>query len=322
MEHLSFEQLNQIDLVDFLASIGIQPNKRKAWRYFYFSPLAGHPVHRSTFIVNRRSNRWRETISKQSGTLNDLAVQLYHCTIGELTTILRAAAPPVPQSNCLEDANSTPQITIEQTYPIRAVYLERYLWDRRIPLNVAHLFLVEAWYRRDDNTFHALAFPNNAGGFELFDRYRHLRARPSGPTLIHHQSQDIAIFREVFDLLTFAALFTGPVRNFPDFLVLNASIQFHAIQQIIAGYRHKHLFLPNDETGIAFTDQALHTLQNCHDHRSLYSGYPRLNDWICHIGTAPIPIFPGSPSECHKPSETEHLRQNDLKMPLPATDSK
>jgi hypothetical protein len=299
MERISFEQLNKIDLVDFLASIGIQPKKRKAWRYYYRSPLTGHPAHRSTFIVNRRSNRWRETTSKQSGALTDLVIQLYHCTIGELTTIVRSVVPPVPQSGFIEGPGKTPQVTIEQTHPIRSAYLERYLWERRITLHVARHYLLEAWYKREKNLYHALAFPNNAGGFELFDRNRHFRVQPYGPTLICYQSKDIAIFRDALDLLTFAALFAGPVKKFPDFLILNAPVAFQAVQQIIAPYTHKHLFLPNDDTGIAFGTKAASTLQYCHDHRSLYAGYTTMNDWICRIGTAPGPIIPRSPADAH-----------------------
>src|SRR6185312_2422190 len=162
------------------------------------------------------------------------------------------------------------QITIEQTHPIRSAYLERYLWERRIPLSLARLFLLEAWYQLEAKTYHALAFSNNAGGFELFDRNRYLRVPPHGPAIFSHQCQDVAIFQDALDLLTFAALYTAPVPKFPDFLILNAPIPFQAVQQIIAPYAHKHLFLPNNAFGVAFGNLATSTLPNCHDHRSLY----------------------------------------------------
>lgn len=301
MEHLSFEQINRIDLVDFLATIGIQPKKRKAHRYYYLSPLAGHPDHRPTFIVNRRQNRWRETTTKQAGSLADLAVRLYDCTIGELTTILRAALPPVPQLRAVKVPDNTPLVTVEQTHPIRSSYLERYLWERRIPLHVARLYCLEAWYSKGKNLYHALAFRSDAGGFELFDRNRHYRVPPCGPTLIRHQSQSIAVFRHVFDLLTYVAVFAGPIHQLPDLLVLNASIPFPAVQEMIAPYRYKHLFLPNDATGIAFSTLAARILPDCHDHRSIYAGYPSLNDWICRIGTSPGPKIPPSPSGKQQP---------------------
>src|SRR5579859_4828872 len=250
MEHLSFEQINRIDLVDFLATIGIQPKKRKAHRYYYLSPLAGHPVHRPTFIVNRHLNRWQETTSKQTGKLTDLAVRLYDCTIGELTTILHAALPPVPQLLATKGHNDPPLVTVEQAHPIRSTYLERYLWVRRIPIHVARRYCLEAWYSRDNNHYYALAFRTDAGGFELFAPKRHYRVLPCGPTLIRQQSESLAIFRHVFDMLTYVAAFAGPTLKLPDLLVLNASIPFQAVQGMISPYRYKHLFLPNDATGI------------------------------------------------------------------------
>ena len=287
MEHLSFEQLNRIDLVDFLTTIGIQPKKRKAHRYYYLSPLAGHPIHRPTFIVNRHLNRWRETSTNQVGSLADLAVRLYNCTIGELTGILRSALPPVQQIHAAKSSNGIPLVTLQQTHPVRSSYLERFLWERRIPLHVARQYCLEAWYNRKNQLYHALAFCNDTGGWELFDSNRHYRVAPCGPRLISHQSVSVAIFRHVLDQLTYVALFGGPDHQLPDLLVLNAPIPFPAVHEIIQTYHHIHLFLPNDATGTAFSIQAARSLKNCHDHQPLYRGYPTLNDWICRVGTAP-----------------------------------
>lgn len=315
MEHLSFEQLNRIDLVDFLATIGIQPKKRKAHHYYYLSPLAGHPDHRPTFIVNRHRNRWRETTAKQAGNLADLAVRLYDCTIGELTGILRSAVPPVQQIRAVKGVDNTPLVTIDQTHPIRSSYLERYLWERRIPLHVARLYCLEAWYSRGNNHYHALAFRSDAGGFELFDRNRHYRIPPCGPTHIRNQSQSVAIFRHVFDLLTYVALFAGPIRQLPDLLVLNGPVTFPAVQEIISPYQYKHLFLPNDAAGIAFSTLAVRVLQDCHDHRSLYFGYASLNDWICHIGTATGPKISQSPAVIQNPDRQPGCQEKPKNNP-------
>jgi hypothetical protein len=305
MEQLSFEQLNRIDLVDFLATIGIQPKKRKAHRYYYLSPLAGHPIHRPTFIVDRHRNRWRETTTRQTGGLADLAVRLYECTIGELTGILRSALPPVQQIHAVKGSNDIPLVTLQQTHPIRSAYLERFLWERRIPLSVARQYCLEAWYHRKEKLYHALAFGNGAGGWELFDSNRHYRVAPCGPTLISHQSTSVAIFRHVLDQLTYVSLFSGPTHQLPDFLIINAPIPFPAVQAIIQTYHHIHLFLPNDATGIAFSIQAARSGKDCNDHRSLYQGYPNLNDWICRVGTAParqISSFPPPSSPRSNPT--------------------
>lgn len=291
MEQLSLDQINKIDLVDYLATLGIQPKKRKAYNHYYCSPLPGHPASRPTFIVNRHLNRWRETTTRQTGRLADLAVNLYDCTIGELTAKLLAALPLVSRSRLGIHPISQPNITVERTHPIRSAYLQQMLWERRISADVTHKYCVEAWYTRDNKLYHALAFPNDAGGYELFDRSRQYRVPVAGPTLLTHHSTDIAVFRHVLDMLSFATIFPGPAGNYPDFLVLNAPVPFQAVRQIIERYHTAHLFLPHDESASVFCNQATANLPACRDHRPLYQGYSTLNHWICRIGTAQGPLY-------------------------------
>lgn len=201
MGQFSFEVLNRIDLPDLLSTIGIESKKRKAHCYCYLSHLAGQPQHRPTYIVNRRLKSWRETTTKQSGKLADLAVQLYDCTIGELKAILRSALPAVLHAGTMTNASSTPVIAIERTHPIRSSYLENFVWERRIPLHVAREYCVEAWYKRGNNVHATLTFRNYSRGFELFDRNHRYRLQPCRPTHIRHGSRSLAVFRHALDLL-------------------------------------------------------------------------------------------------------------------------
>jgi len=317
MEQLSFEVINRIDLVDFLSTIGIEPKRIKAHLFYYISPLAGHPQHRATFIVNRGLNCWRETTTRQTGTLADLAVQLYNCTIGELTAILRSALPPVLQSAAVAIKNTPPAITIERTHPIRSTYLENFLWERRIPLDVAREYCIEAWYSRGNKTYAALALPNDDGGFELFDRYQMNRIPPSGPTYIRHGSISLAVFRYAPDLLTYVSLISVPASRISDLLVLNGPVAFPVVQAILAGYRESHLFLPNDAAGILFSKQAIRALPQCQDHRGMYAGYPCLNDWVCHPGSALAPkMLPSLIQTTNTPGKPK-TAQKSPKKPLP-----
>jgi len=317
MEQLSFEVINRIDLVGFLSTIGIEPKRIKAHRLYYISPLAGHPQHRATFIVNRRLNGWRETTTRQSGQLADLAVRLYNCTIGELTAILRSALPPVLQSAAVAIKNAPPAITIERTHPIRSTYLENFLWERRIPLNVAREYCMEAWYSRRNRTYATLALPNDVGGFELFDRYRRNSIQPSGPTHIRHGAKSLAIFRHALDLLTYVSFISVPASRITGLLVLNAPVAFPVLQETLATYREIHLFLPNDAAGILFSTQAIRVFPECHDHRSMYAGYPTLNDWICHPGSALAPKMPPSLIQTTNTPGKPKTAQKSPKKPLP-----
>jgi hypothetical protein len=216
-------------------------------------------------------------------------LSFYDCTIGELTDLLQAALRPVTQNTSAALSDHQPTVTVEQTQPIRSAHLQRWLWERRIPLHVAQLYCLEAWYYDAGKLLSALAFRNDAGGYELFHRRRRCRASPSGPSFLKSDAPSIAIFQHALDLLTFAAIFPGPVSHFPDFLVLNAPVAFPVVRPILQPYRMKHLFLPNDTFGTAFTSLAMNNLKSCHDHRRLYKGYPSLNDWVCRIGTSSPP---------------------------------
>jgi hypothetical protein len=317
MEQLSFEVINRIDMVDFLSTIGVEPKRIKAHCFYYISPLAGHPQHRTTFIVNHHLNRWRETTTRQAGTLADLAVRLYDCTIGELTTILRAALPPVLQSAAVAIKSAPPAIAIERTQPIRSTFLENFLWERRIPLDVAREYCVEAWYSHGNKTYAALALPNDAGGFELFDRYRRNRVQPSGPTHIRHGSNSLAVFRHALDLLTYVSFMSVPASRITDLLLLNAPVAFPVVQEMLAGYCEKHLFLPNDAAGILFSTQATRVFPESHDHRSMYAGYLTLSDWICHPGTAISPKIPCSSPNMPKSPKTDRRTPRKAKNTPP-----
>ncbi|MDO6431546.1 hypothetical protein Q4E93_13155 [Flavitalea sp. BT771] len=289
MEHLSFEQLSQIDIVAFLATLDIHPQKEKGFQFSYMSPLPGRRTGQPTFIVDRKRNRWRETSSRQTGTVVDLAVRLYSCTISELRERLLAAHRSVSQLDASDDTVLAEDITIVETRPIHSAFLDRYLWTRRIALPVAHIYCLEACYTRAGQTYQALAFRCDDGGYELYTQRHHYRVPNNSPTHIIRQSHSIAVFRNVFDLLTFATIFTEPAQAFPDFLVLNGPVPFHAVGEQLKPYRYKHLFLPHDPAGIAFTNLAAASQEGIHDHRSLYQGYATLNDWVCRIGTTHFP---------------------------------
>ena len=53
---MNCEQANQIDLVDYLFSIGFSPNKISAENYWFLSPLRDERT--ASFKVNKTKNIW------------------------------------------------------------------------------------------------------------------------------------------------------------------------------------------------------------------------------------------------------------------------
>jgi DNA primase len=81
---MNCEQANQIDLVDYLQSIGHEPSKLRGNDYWYHSPLRNEKE--PSFKVNRSKNVWYDHGLGKGGTLVDFAMEYYHCnTIGVYT---------------------------------------------------------------------------------------------------------------------------------------------------------------------------------------------------------------------------------------------
>jgi len=200
----------------------------------------------------------------------------------------------VPHRYPTPDTEAEQRIQILHTYPIRSFYLMRYLWERRIPMDVANQYCVEAQYTFGPKPYYAIGFRCDAGGYELRNKFHKYSTSPKGPTLISHNAKDVAIFEGFFDLLTFVSFITIPADNLPDLLVLNSVAFFDNAMSVMDTYRYKHLFLDNDATGSKFTETALKTKSGFRDHRSLYKGYNDLNQWVCHFGKAIIPPLEAS----------------------------
>ena len=287
---LSLEEINKLDIVDFLASIGIHPKQTNGHLYLYRSPLPGMTVTGACMTVNRKLNLWWDSGSKEGSTLVDFGARYYNCTIRELKERL-SCHMDVSHNYPMSDTEAEQKMQVLTTYPIRSFYLLHYLWQRRIPIDVAHQYCVEAQFTFGPQPYYAIGFRNNGGGYELRNRFHKYTSLPKAPTLVNHNAKDIAIFQGFFDMLTFVTFTDTPVIDLPDLLVLNSRSYLDSSMPPLGAYRYKHLFLGNDPVGEKLTRLILARESGYLDHRSLYNGYNDLNNWVCHFGKAFIPPF-------------------------------
>jgi hypothetical protein len=291
MAYLTLEEINRLDIVTFLASLGYEPKKITTRSCWYLSMLPGRFESTPSFKVNRDKNRWIDFgYDMREHSLVDLGILLLNCTIREL--VIRLSGPvtipqPVSHPASLPVSTEDRKLKIARTYPIRSEYLYRYLWERRIPIHVARKYCVEAQYTFDQKTFYyAIAFPSDAGGYNLRSKFHKYSSSPKSPTYICNGSKAIAVFEGFFNMMTLVSLLNCPDHELPDLLVLNGAGFFTAFKWLMDAYETKHLFLDNDPTGDTSTQAALS--RNCGyiDHRRLYQGYQDLNLWACRVGTA------------------------------------
>lgn len=291
MAYLTLDEINHLAIVDFLSTHGYQPKKISGRSWWYLSMLPGRFESTPSFKVNRSKNKWIDFgYDAREHSLVDLGVLLFNCTIRELVIQLSGAGaslPPVSQPAIPGDARETRKLEVVRTYALHSEYLIRYLWERRIPILVARKFCSEAEYTFDQKKFYyAIAFPSDAGGFNLRSKYHKYSSTPKSPTYFCNGSKDIAVFEGFFDMMTFVGLLNCPDYHLPDLLVLNGISFFNGFVWLMDTYDTKHLFLDNDPTGDTLTQAALARKNGYVDHRLLYRGYRDLNLWACRVGTA------------------------------------
>jgi Toprim-like len=313
---MSLEEINRLDIVDYLAALGIDPKKVSGQNYWYLSPLPGRNEKTPSFKVNRKLNRWYDFGTGEGATLIDFGIRYYNCTIHEFLEKFSGLHPDIPipaaqpHSNVPQAYPARPDepektITILDTRPLTSFYLTRYLWERRIPLDVAQRYCREVQYTFGPKPYYAIGFPNDAGGYELRNRYHKYSSRPKGPTHLRHGSPHLAVFEGFFDMLTFVTFIALPEAQHPDLLVLNSTAFFESALPLMDPYRRKHLFLDNDPTGDKYSLIARDPHAGFIDHRALYKGYKDLNAWACHIGKPLILPFQSAhpPAPKSKPPE-------------------
>src|SRR6478752_870718 len=138
---LDCAQVREIDLVDYLAAEGHQPQKIRNNDFWYLSPLRVEKT--ASFKVNRRLNRWYDHGLGKGGNLIDFAILYSDCTVGEfLATINPNLFLHQPTLHHIEHAKrkKEPYITVISEHSLTSFTLLRYLYQRRISVQVAERF--------------------------------------------------------------------------------------------------------------------------------------------------------------------------------------
>jgi hypothetical protein len=269
-------QAKQISIVDYLQSHGIKPKSRYPKHYWYLAP------HRSennpSFVVNLRKNTWYDKSENIGGNIIELAMMMNNTDIKGALQILSAndiKSFSFDQQNSIE----APGINIKHLQPIQRKLLIKYLISRKIPVQLARLYLSEASYTTAKSTmqFYSLAFRNDLGGYHLRNSKFKGIASPGYFTSISGRSKDqLNIFEGVYDFLSALVYFKSTKPKF-DCLVLNSNVHIEKVLPILKRYSRINAFLDNDPSG---TDTLNH-IRAAHSQVENFAGriYPDHKDF-------------------------------------------
>ena len=264
---LSCEQAKQIDMVDYLASLGYNPAKTKNDDYWYRSPLRDEQT--ASFKINRKRNVWFDHGTGQGGNLVDFGILYHKCSVNELLDKLNGnlsfhQPKPKIDVSVFEPRESPIQLLSERT--IVSLSLLRYLKQRRIAETVARKYCKEVSFSSNGKVYTAIGFKNDQEGFELRNQWYKGSLAPKAVTSIENGGKELAVFEGFFDFLSYQSIHQNQHSSCSNFLILNSTSFFEKSREIMEQHDRIRLFLDSDKTG-----------QNC-------KGYKDLNEWMQNIG--------------------------------------
>ena len=287
----SLEEIRELDMVDYLAALGFQPEaiKKNGMDYWYLSPL--RTEREASFKVNRKMNRWYDHGLGRGGNLIDFGLLFFKCSFREFMEKCPAdfsvqLNPGLPFTGRAEPDEKEHKIIITGERTLCSDPLIRYLHERHIPTSIADQFCREVSYELGDRSYYGIGFKNNAGGYEIRNAFFKCSSSPKAITTIGSGSDEVHIFEGFFDFLSFKTMYRNDAVGKSDCLVLNGAAMFERARETMRSYERKRLWLDRDATGAGYTKYALSLNEGYLDESGLYSRHTDLNDWLCNKSPA------------------------------------
>src|SRR4051812_25110 len=247
---ISLDKARQIDLVDYLSKLGYTPSKIRNLDYWYLSPLREEKT--ASFKVNRKLNCWYDHGIGKGGNLIDLAILYHNCTVGEFLKALNGHFSfhlPVTTPLHKDEDHTDCRIVIVGERTISSLALERYLTQRRIPINVAKEYCKEVCYKLNDKEYYSIGFKNDAGGYELRNQYYKASSSPKDIKTFDNGAKEAVVFEGFFDFLSFIAIQKNIRPIEADVVVLNSLSFFEKSRPFMEQHELIKLYLDRDESG-------------------------------------------------------------------------
>ena len=311
---MTIQDAKQIQLADYLQSLGYTPVKQQGKSLWYKSPLRDETD--ASFKVNTELNQWYDFGIGKGGNIIALAAELYHSEnvayllerIAERTPYIRPATFSFGEQKTHNNSFQGVQVG-ELSSPA----LINYLRGRGINIELAKRECKELRFEHNGKQYFAIGFPNMAGGYELRNRYFKGCLAPKDITHIRQQGEQRAvcyIFEGFMDYLSFLTIRVNnnpeePRTGEQDYMVLNSVINLSKAEQLLRPYSRIGCFLDNDQAGQRAYENLKKMFGNrLQDMSHHYKEHKDLNDYLCHRNQA-------------KQTEKKSQVQSARRMPQP-----
>lgn len=284
---MNIDQIKQIKLQDFLATIDCKPVKQYGVNLMYLSPL--RTEKHASFKVNTELNLWYDFGISRGGNIIDLAELLYNSSdVSCLIHQIERNAPGCVSVSLPTAKPNTPQNSFEnlQVLSIAHPALIKYLGERGIDIEIARTVCKELHFDTRGKHYFGIGFPNIAGGYEIRNPFFKGGITPKDISLFHNEEsrQSCLVFEGFMDFLSFMMLRRkendGLKRQ--DYLVLNSVSNVQKALEPLSHYENVQCFLDNDEAGRKAYQALLMGLKvPVIDSSGLYADCKELNEFLC-----------------------------------------
>ena len=289
---MNIETAKQINLADYLHSLGYSPVKQQGINLWYKSPLRDETE--ASFKVNTERNLWYDFGLGKGGGIIELVAHLY--ATDHVPYLLERIAEQTPHVHQVsfsfgKQDSFGPSFQQLEIVPLSSPALLSYLQGRGINLELTKRECREARYTHNGKRYFAIAFPNGSGGFEVRNPYfkgciapkeiSHIRQAGKARTACY-------VFEGFMDYLSFLTLRQESCPNYPeldgqDYIVLNSVSNINKALYPLGNYERIHCFFDNDHAGM----EALRQIRMeygrdryIRDASQIYGGCKDLNEYL------------------------------------------
>ena len=158
---MNIETAKQINLADYLHSLGYSPVKQQGINLWYKSPLREETE--ASFKVNTERNQWYDFGLGKGGGIIELAAHLY--ATDHVPYLLERIAEQTPHVHPVsfsfgKQSSSKPSFQQLEIVPLSSPALLAYLQGRGINTELAKRECSEARFTHNGKRYFAIAFPN------------------------------------------------------------------------------------------------------------------------------------------------------------------
>ena len=277
---MNIETAKQINLADYLHSLGYSPVKQQGINLWYKSPF--REESEASFKVNTEREQWYDFGLGKGGDIFTLAGEFVHSNdfMEQARFITEAGIVPLPQ------IEPRPHKTVEkkpvfeemEIRPLSHRALLSYLEERGIAPAIAQRHCKEVHFRLYGKRYFAIGYGNRCGGFELRNRFFKGCIPPKDFSSFRQGSSRCHLYEGFMDWLSALTLGIG---NEEDSLVLNSVANVDKAIPALENYQEIVCHLDHDDAGRRAVEVLWkHFGERMTDHSGLYSGYKDLNEYL------------------------------------------